>query len=51
MQPGLANLCLITSHMTVPKAKIEVSIPKKRREVSGYDRAIQRFFEGCLQVL
>ena len=29
MQEGLAFVCLITSAMTVDRAKIEVNIPKK----------------------
>ncbi|OLL24518.1 Protein pelota [Neolecta irregularis DAH-3] len=28
---GLANICLITEHMTILRQKIEISIPKKRR--------------------
>lgn len=31
---GLAYLCLITSSMTVTKAKIEVNIPRKRKGTS-----------------
>jgi len=31
MQEGLANICLVTSSMTIVRAKIEVSIPRKRK--------------------
>lgn len=32
MQEGLANVCLITSSMTLVKAKIEMGIPRKRKD-------------------
>ena len=31
MQEGLAHVCLVTSSMTLVRAKIDVSIPRKRR--------------------
>lgn len=31
MQDGLAQICLITSSMTLVRSKIEVSIPRKRK--------------------
>jgi len=31
MQEGLAHVCLITSNMTLVRAKIDVNIPKKRK--------------------
>lgn len=31
MQEGLANVCLITSNMTIVRAKIETNIPRKRK--------------------
>jgi protein pelota len=31
MQEGLANVCLITSSMTISKAKIERTMPKKNQ--------------------
>lgn len=31
MQEGLANICLVTSSMTIVRAKIEVAIPRKRK--------------------
>jgi len=31
MQEGLAHICLITSSMTLVRAKIETNIPRKRK--------------------
>ena len=31
MDQGKANLCLITTHMTLVRARIQVNIPKKRK--------------------
>lgn len=31
MQEGIAHVCLVTSSMTLVRAKIEVNIPRKRR--------------------
>lgn len=31
MQEGLAHICLITSSMTLVRAKIDVTIPRKRK--------------------
>lgn len=31
MQEGLAHVCLITSSMTIVRAKIDVHIPRKRK--------------------
>ena len=45
MQEGLAHVCLVGSSMTVQKAKIESSIPRKRgAAAAGYDKALQSFF-------
>ncbi len=52
MHYGLAYICVITSHMTLTKAKIEQAIPKKRKGVSSqHDKAIERFFEGIMQAI
>lgn len=51
MQPGLAHLCLITSHMTVTRAKIEKSIPRKRQGRSGHDKAIHQFYKACMYAI
>ena len=45
-QEGLANVCLVGSSMTVVKAKVEGSIPKKRgAAAAGYDKALERFMD------
>ncbi len=51
MQPGLANLCLVTGSITVVKAKIEVTIPKKRTGSSNHSKALKRFYEAIYQAV
>jgi len=43
---GLAHVCLIGGSMTVTRAKIEVSIPKKRAGASGHGKAVERFYRA-----
>eukprot|EP00123_Amoebidium_parasiticum_P013529 comp22011_c0_seq1/m.31873 comp22011_c0_seq1/g.31873 ORF comp22011_c0_seq1/g.31873 comp22011_c0_seq1/m.31873 type:complete len:392 (-) comp22011_c0_seq1:150-1325(-) len=51
-QEGLGYLCLITSSMTLVKAKIEVSIPRKRKgQCEQHDKGMERFFEQILQAV
>jgi len=39
MQEGLANVCLVTSSMTLVRAKIETNIPRKRKgQCSQHDK-------------
>ena len=52
MHQGLAYVCLITKHMTVTKAKLEVNIPKKGRgSTTQHDKAMTRFYEAVLQAV
>lgn len=45
MQPGLANICLVTTHMTQVRQKIEMAIPRKRvGSTSGHDASLKKFF-------
>jgi len=45
IEPGLAHVCIVTNQMTTVKAKVELSIPKKRPSgPSGHDGALARFF-------
>ena len=44
METGLAHLCLISGSMTVTRAKLEVSIPKKRAGASNHGKAVSRFY-------
>lgn len=43
MQEGLAHICIVLSSLTVVKAKIQVSIPQKRRP-DKYQDGIKSFF-------
>lgn len=51
MTGGLAHVCLVTSHMTVTRARIEMNIPRKRAGSSDHQKAISRFYEAVYQVL
>lgn len=50
MTGGLAHVCLVTSHMTVTRARIEMNIPRKRAGSSDHRKAISRFYEAVYQV-
>ncbi|XP_065200804.1 protein pelota [Planococcus citri] len=50
MQEGLAYICLITSNMTIVRAKIDVHIPKKRKgNAQQYEKGLAKFYEMVLQ--
>ncbi|CAN8017044.1 unnamed protein product [Ixodes persulcatus] len=63
MQEGLAHVCLVTSAMTLVRAKIDISIPRKRKgSCSQHDKAraalpcapsigLQRFYEAVMQAI
>uniref|UniRef100_A0A7S2BNA0 Protein pelota homolog n=1 Tax=Octactis speculum TaxID=3111310 RepID=A0A7S2BNA0_9STRA len=51
MELGLGHLCLISGHMTITRARIEVHIPKKRAGASNHGKATTRFFEGMYQAV
>eukprot|EP01132_Coremiostelium_polycephalum_P008328 gene8328-10229_t len=52
MNEGLANLCLITSSMTVIKSRIEVSVPRKGRASSeNHQKGLENFFNLILQAI
>ncbi|KAJ3361616.1 hypothetical protein GGF31_002208 [Allomyces arbusculus] len=52
LQEGLANLCLLTEHMTIVRQRIEVTIPRKRKgSASNHDKAITKFFEQIYQAI
>ncbi|VDN00186.1 unnamed protein product [Thelazia callipaeda] len=47
MHEGFANLCLLTSAMTIVKAKIDMQIPRKRKGFAHqHDKGVQRFLEA-----
>jgi len=50
LDEGVANICLVTGHMTVVRQNITQSIPKKRRgSTAQHDKGVARFFEAVLQ--
>ncbi|CAN0293174.1 unnamed protein product [Ectocarpus sp. 12 AP-2014] len=51
MTGGLAHVCLVTSHMTVTRARIEMNIPRKRAGSSDHQKAISRFYEAVYQAI
>ncbi|XP_077995484.1 protein pelota homolog [Glandiceps talaboti] len=52
MQEGLANVCLVTSSMTIVRAKIETNIPRKRKGMcTQHDKGLERFYEALMQAI
>lgn len=52
MQEGLAFVCLLTTNMTIQKAKIEVNIPRKRKNFcSQHQKGMEDFYEQILQAI
>jgi protein pelota len=51
MQEGLANVCLVTSAMTITKVKIERNIPRKMTINQAHDKARVRFFEEVYEAI
>lgn len=52
MQEGLAFVCLLTTNMTIQKAKIEVNIPRKRKNFcSQHQKGMGDFYEQIMQAM
>lgn len=52
MQEGLAHICLITSSMTLVRAKIDLNIPRKRKgHCNQHEKGMQRFFDNIIQAI
>ncbi len=51
MQPGLAHVCLITGSLTITKARIDTTIPKKRTGSSNHSKALVKFYEAIYQAI
>jgi len=52
MQEGLAHVCLLTSSMTLVRAKIETNIPRKRKGLCGqHDKGLNRFYDQVMQAV
>lgn len=53
IQPGLANVCLLSAGMSIVRAKLEANIPKKgdARVMEGAKKATARWHEQVLQAV
>lgn len=54
MQEGLANICFLTSHQTVLRQKVEVSVPRKRTGAgrsADHDKGLDKFYATVLDTL
>ncbi|XP_018335802.1 protein pelota isoform X2 [Agrilus planipennis] len=52
MQEGLAFVCLITSSMTLVRAKIDVTIPRKRKGfIQQHEKGLQKFYDNVMQAI
>ncbi|CAI9718221.1 Hypothetical predicted protein [Octopus vulgaris] len=52
MQEGLGHLCLVTSSMTLVKAKIETNIPRKRKGMCAqHDKGLMKFYDQMIQAV
>jgi len=52
MHEGLANVCLITEHLTINRQKIEYTIPRKRKGLSAqHDKGMEKFFDTIIAAI
>lgn len=52
MHEGLAHICLVTSSMTLVRAKIDMTIPRKRRgNCAQHEKGMNKFFENMMQAI
>lgn len=51
MEEGLSNLYLVSSKLTLLKGKIEMTIPKKRKNAQLYEKHMEKFFEKTLDLI
>ena len=52
MHEGLANVCLITEHLTISRQKIEHTIPRKRKGLCAqHDRGMEKFFDAIIAAI
>ncbi|CAF5189182.1 unnamed protein product, partial [Rotaria magnacalcarata] len=52
MHEGLANVCLITEHLTIHRQKIEHTIPRKRKGLCAqHDRGMEKFFDTIIAAI
>jgi protein pelota len=52
LQEGLAQVCLVTDYATLVRARVEVSVPKKRSTgASQHDKGMGRFLDAVLEAI
>lgn len=45
MHEGLAHICLLTENMTIVRARVEQSLPRKKRgDNSGFEKSLRKFY-------
>lgn len=50
MQEGIAHICLITSNMTIVRSKLDMAIPRKRKnQPSQHEKGLAKFYEAVMQ--
>jgi len=49
MQEGLAHVCLVTSAMTITRAKVDTNIPRKRRgDTAQHEKGLHKFYDQII---
>ena len=52
MHEGLANVCLITEHLTINRQKIEHTIPRKRKGLCAqHDKGMEKFYDTIIAAI
>ncbi|KAJ1982841.1 Translation factor pelota [Dimargaris verticillata] len=52
LQEGLANICLLTEHMTIVRQRIDAPVPRKRRgSTTNYEKGLTRFYDQVYRAL
>lgn len=52
MQEGIAHVCLVTNSMTLVRAKIETTIPRKRKGLCDqHTKGLNRFYDQIIQAV
>jgi stalled ribosome rescue protein Dom34 len=44
LQPGMANLCLVSGHLTLWRARVDLPIPRKRAAAAAHDAGLGAFY-------
>jgi len=51
MEMGLGHVCLVTKSMTITRARVELSVPRKRPGSSQHEKQRDKFFEYILSAV